>query len=509
MDLLTTQIAKLGNVPDAGKPDLAALDAGETGAGTFADLLALPVNSNGKHSFGGTETALISGDAGILGDADGGTEPEPASNASNAEVPPERGSAGQLIPPESLDVLQVAAGGPSAPSVRGRFAADLGEGRAQASQPHPELPSLIRPQGIPAPQSAETAKIATEGAPALGLRSHIADADFIPLASHPVPPLNNETGAHDSRPAVDFESKVQPGTEPAKPAQPALPAQSPGDTALKQAPGEILQIRDAAKSATETIPTAHDLIDGKTKSARTAVNEDVFNINTKNATAEAAPDRNASAPQKPNSEEIGRPGAQVAAHAGAFKTIISAAGRALTYSLPNHGEGETPLTGLSNMTLPTSTQIRVGTVNGLAASPQLPINAIAAHIASQAVHGARRFDIRLDPPELGRVHVRLEIARDGAVTTHLVVERAETLDLLQRDARALQGALEDAGLETSDDGLSFSLKDEGFDDSFADRKADDDTLSGKTPADDAPEELAADAGQTSEYRLSRGLDIRI
>jgi len=93
-------------------------------------------------------------------------------------------------------------------------------------------------------------------------------------------------------------------------------------------------------------------------------------------------------------------------------------------------------------------------------APQVPLNALAVHIAQQAQAGAKRFDIRLDPPELGRLEIRLDVARDGRATTHLVVERAETLDLLQRDARSLERALQNAGLDTSKDGLTFSLKDQ-------------------------------------------------
>ena len=54
------------------------------------------------------------------------------------------------------------------------------------------------------------------------------------------------------------------------------------------------------------------------------------------------------------------------------------------------------------------------------------------------------------------------MGQDGSVTTRMVVERAETLDLLQRDARALERALGEAGLDAQEGSLQFSLKDEGF-----------------------------------------------
>ena len=92
----------------------------------------------------------------------------------------------------------------------------------------------------------------------------------------------------------------------------------------------------------------------------------------------------------------------------------------------------------------------------------VPLEGLAVEIAARAQAGRNRFEIRLDPPELGRIEVRLDIDRSGQVTSRLVVERAETLDVLRRDAHQLERALQDAGLKTSDNGLQFSLRDQAF-----------------------------------------------
>ncbi len=90
----------------------------------------------------------------------------------------------------------------------------------------------------------------------------------------------------------------------------------------------------------------------------------------------------------------------------------------------------------------------------------VPIEGLAIQIARVAKSGERKFEIRLDPPELGKVSIRLDVSREGVVTTHLTVERAETMDLLQRDARALERALGQAGLDQKSGGISFSLSDQ-------------------------------------------------
>lgn len=92
----------------------------------------------------------------------------------------------------------------------------------------------------------------------------------------------------------------------------------------------------------------------------------------------------------------------------------------------------------------------------------MPLTSVAVEIAARAQGGNNRFEIRLDPPELGRIDVRLDIDRNGNVTSRLVVEKAETLDVLRRDAHQLERALQDAGLKTSDNGLQFSLRDQSF-----------------------------------------------
>ncbi len=96
----------------------------------------------------------------------------------------------------------------------------------------------------------------------------------------------------------------------------------------------------------------------------------------------------------------------------------------------------------------------------VAANPPVPLSGVAVEIAQSAKAGKTSFDIRLDPAELGRIDVRLEVDKHGNVTSHLTVEKPETLTMLRQDAPQLQRALEQAGLKTNDSGLQFSLRDQ-------------------------------------------------
>jgi flagellar hook-length control protein FliK len=93
---------------------------------------------------------------------------------------------------------------------------------------------------------------------------------------------------------------------------------------------------------------------------------------------------------------------------------------------------------------------------------QLNLPQIAFELVRQVNDGNSRFQMRLDPPELGKIDVRVDIDRTGQVTARLTVEKAETLDLMQRDQRGLEKALQQAGLDGSKTNLEFSLKQNPF-----------------------------------------------
>ncbi len=82
--------------------------------------------------------------------------------------------------------------------------------------------------------------------------------------------------------------------------------------------------------------------------------------------------------------------------------------------------------------------------------------AVQMHRAVQL--GKDRLSIQLHPAELGRVDVKLELGQDGSVRAVLQAERKDTLELLQRDVRGLERALQNAGLQTDGNSISFDLR---------------------------------------------------
>ena len=104
-------------------------------------------------------------------------------------------------------------------------------------------------------------------------------------------------------------------------------------------------------------------------------------------------------------------------------------------------------------------QLHTGLQVGAAPTHAVPdIGALAVTIATRSQNGIKHFDIRLDPPELGKVDVRLTVDDAGRAQASLAVEKPQTLELLQRDSSSLERALKNAGLDLSQNGLNFSLK---------------------------------------------------
>ncbi len=89
----------------------------------------------------------------------------------------------------------------------------------------------------------------------------------------------------------------------------------------------------------------------------------------------------------------------------------------------------------------------------------LPVHEqVALSIQRSARDGTGSITLQLSPSELGRIHLKLDIDDENNVQASITVERPATLELLQRDSKALERALQDAGLKAGPGDLSFSLQ---------------------------------------------------
>ncbi len=186
-------------------------------------------------------------------------------------------------------------------------------------------------------------------------------------------------------------------------------------------------------------------------------------------TPEATKNKGESSEKADNSEEKAKAAAKPETPQTTHQTTPAAA-RELARVIEQLAEPNAPASGQPNA----QTALLTTAADALAsAKPQdpahslaradapVPLQAIAVEIGMRAMRGSKEFSIRLDPEDLGRIDIKLEISEAGQVQAKLVVERVETLQLLQRDAKTLERAFDQAGLKTNPDGLQFSLRDPG------------------------------------------------
>lgn len=197
------------------------------------------------------------------------------------------------------------------------------------------------------------------------------------------------------------------------------------------------------------------------------------------------------------------PAAQPAVAAPHAATQAAAQAAAAVQGL-TRGEGFT-ITGTAQAG---ATQVTTG--RGEASAP-VPLAGIPIEITSQAKAGKHSFEIRLDPPDLGRIHVKLDVDGNGTVVPHITADRSDTLELLRRDAGQLERALQDAGLKADQGAMQFSLRDQSGGQQYDPENRSGQRGTGRDYVDGAGEsgvtELRATYGRL--FGRATGVDIRV
>lgn len=92
--------------------------------------------------------------------------------------------------------------------------------------------------------------------------------------------------------------------------------------------------------------------------------------------------------------------------------------------------------------------------------PHAAMQTVASHISRAAAKGDdTMFRIQLEPPELGRIDIKMSFGKDKTVKAVVTAEKPETFMMLQRDSHVLERSLQQAGLDAHG-ALSFALADD-------------------------------------------------
>jgi flagellar hook-length control protein FliK len=233
------------------------------------------------------------------------------------------------------------------------------------------------------------------------------------------------------RDGVDPRQALMPGTRPNEKTPTALHVVDPADSdATFEAP--------QPQAATRTTPVGSSAL-----LAQLNAGESVEPVTTRSAPAMPPPTANAAAPRIET--------ADTAAATNTRSTQLDSAPSmsSVTPAMPD----PSALRPIVASDIPALRGMR-GTIHPATAQ-------VAVHVAKAANEGVERITIKLSPPELGRIDVKLDVGVDGRIQAVFAAERAATVDILQRDVRELERALQSAGLNTDAGSLSFSLRDHG------------------------------------------------
>ncbi|WP_186418112.1 flagellar hook-length control protein FliK [Bosea sp. CS1GBMeth4] len=385
------------------------------------------------------------------------------------EMPEEQAAAGAAMQP------------PAVPPVSAEFLA-LAAAMAQAGEPP-------KPEGVAAAPDKGAEAAGETGATTQSTGSAVAV---------PVPPglparADGQASAGGEAAAADIKAGLAPQLPAAGADGKSGDAKSgdapQGDTKTVEAtPGDAPAAGQADGEAGKALPTAQS---GDAKAAgevKPADSAAAVAQTTQAAPAETAGGQQGAAPLSP-------------------QAILAAGPQSLTKPQP-------PLTELdaaAQATAHAQAEAAARTASAEAGRPT-PLHVVPVEIGARALAGNKRFDIRLDPAELGRIDVRLEISDKGDVSAKLTVDRVETLQMLQRDARTLERAFEQAGLKPSEGGIDMSLRDSADQSgSRQQQRQDDETPRGRRAWVQTSEDSALVGEVASRPRGSRlgGVDLSI
>ncbi|QJE72623.1 flagellar hook-length control protein FliK [Aerophototrophica crusticola] len=299
----------------------------------------------------------------------------------------------------------------------------------------------------------------------------VAAGDELAVAASPDAPTSDPVvvEAAPAIPTTPNAAPTRPATAQVQAAKPhgAKPGAATDAAAVPAGDGMALQA------------TATEAGEESGAAQRAARIEEKRQAGEKNGVAEDAAANLAGASANPAApaQTAAKPAAPQAAQGSLTATAVAAAGAGAEASLDNAGDqpdsrslaepttdptlrpavsGEAPRAGTTEFAqqLAAARQGRGG--------PNPPaLNQVAVHVQRAVQEGNDRLSIQLRPTDLGRIDVQIEFGGDGRMKAKIMAENPYTLDLLQKDSRALERALQDVGLRPEAGGLSFSLRDQG------------------------------------------------
>jgi flagellar hook-length control protein FliK len=363
---------------------------------------------------------------------------------------------------------------------------------------------------LPEQPAAPSASVIVAGDDPAIASAKNATADKGPTSAAPhdesaAPPEANKSNSLAPTRLVPETAAAEDSDQTPAPAQQKIAAQAADlGKRLDNLPMQIA-VQVAADEAAKPLKAPIALANGMTK---TAPSESATTTQTVTATPAI---ESASAPAAKPAETLASHSPAATQNATpAFAAMIEAAAEAPAPTLTKPGTAEAaPVGGIGNSRAASANATQgASAVAKPTPQPHPATEQVAVHIAKASAEGVDKINVKLKPAALGSVEVQIDLASDGRVQVAVSADRADTLELLQRDVRALERALGDAGLQTDQQSFSFNLRDQGTQNGGAS-----DGLVGprgrQGDAEGIDESLPAVGGYLNARAAVGGVDIRV
>lgn len=302
------------------------------------------------------------------------------------------------------------------------------------------------------------------------LQAQSQDANVAPVtapeAPAPVAPQMEATAAEPAEHAPPAASKR--GETEAKPAAPDAPQQ----TAQAQQPAQVTQQTQAAPQQTQVTAASVDTLElpatvqrvmaqtvaPPQPAAAQAMSRTTAKTAAQPVEANTEVDPRAAKAEAPASHVNAQAQAPKAAANGnvAIEAVAAPVGQASS-SAPDASQ-LAQSNAITTTASQTSTHVQHAAVDTGAQRAAPAAAQVGREIIRRFDGGNTNFELRLDPAELGRVEVRMEVTRDHRVTAVITADNPQALTELARNARELEQQLQSAGLQLGENGLSFDLR---------------------------------------------------
>lgn len=329
----------------------------------------------------------------------------------------------------------------------------------QNAAPDTEAPAEDFAAPVPVSHAKPDPNVKAEAAPTADVKPQVKNAATETAPQHPV----TQDAPAEAPVDTQVEAQVQNSAPHAEP--PQTPPPNVVVTPTTPAPTRPVN----AKANTETGETSENapvVTDGETpapipvqRAAPRPVNSEapVERVTPEAARDEASVQEKFAAALEKASRSEAKANVDRAPTASTQAAAVDAAPALASSAAPESMSATAPVTALSAATTHAAAQTQA--MNADHVSRAAPASTqVSQEIVRRFDGGNTKFELRLDPPELGRVEVRLEVTRDHKVTAVIAADSPQALTELARHARDLEQSLQSAGLELTDNGLSFDLR---------------------------------------------------